>query len=249
MRLVALDFDGTLLNRDGSIAGATVQQMQRLHDRGCHVAIATGRPYPVTVDILLNNGLGPHNGFPQILICDERDVFFLKGDGYRPWLPWNKDAYNKELGLLSLSRQVVTGMALDHGCEFLVNNKYMQRNRGYVEIFYWSREQAEEAFPLFVERLRNQEIKPVRNNRLIAFRWRDVGKGIILAKVAESLALDPDDVMAMGDSYNDLDMLLRFNAATTQNADDEIKDAVREKNGIVADSSYSLGVAEVLAQL
>ena len=129
MRLVALDFDGTLLNRDGSIAGATVQQMQRLHDRGCHVAIATGRPYPVTVDILLNNGLGPHNGFPQILICDERDVFFLKGDGYRPWLPWNKDAYNKELGLLSLSRQVVTGMALDHGCEFLVNNKYMQRNQ------------------------------------------------------------------------------------------------------------------------
>ena len=89
----------------------------------------------------------------------------------------------------------------------------------------------------------------MRNNRLIAFRWRDVGKGIILAKVAESLALDPDDVMAMGDSYNDLDMLLRFNAATTQNADDEIKDAVREKNGIVADSSYSLGVAEVLAQL
>ncbi|NMB24960.1 MAG: HAD family phosphatase [Firmicutes bacterium] len=249
MKLVALDLDGTLLNRDGSIAEETIKEMRRLHTKGSYVAIATGRPYKTTLEILANNGLAAGDGFPQILICDEREAYFLDGNGYKSWLPWNDDARRIELSLLPISREAVDEIAETHGSEFLVNNSFMQGDRGFVEIFYWSREEAEEAFVHFVDKLQGQPVKPVRNNRLIAFRWQEVGKGLILSKVAEYLGLEPHEILAMGDSHNDLGMLTRFNAATTQNADDEIKDTVRQKNGVIAASTYSLGVAEVLAQL
>lgn len=249
MKLVALDLDGTLLNRDGSISKETIHEMRRLYAKGLYIAIATGRPYETTLGILTNNGLEPSDGFPQVLICDEREAYFLDPDGYRAWVPWNDEARRTELSLLPISREVIDEIAATHASEFLVNNSFMQDDRGFVEIFYWSREEAEAAFPHFMDKLEGQPVKPVRNNRLIAFRWQEVGKGLILSKVAEHLGLEPHEILAMGDSHNDLGMLTRFGAATTQNADDEIKDAVRRKNGVIAASSYSLGVAEVLAQL
>lgn len=249
MKLVALDLDGTLLNRDGSISKETIDQMNRLVNQGCSIAIATGRPYKTTLQLLAQNGLEPSVGFPQVLICDERDIFYLENGAYQPELPWNEEAYDTELSLLDFSRQTIKELATKHRIEFLVNNPYMQQDRGYIEIFYWSRELAEEAFPLFDETLENQPIKPVRNNRLIAFRSREVGKGLMLQKVANKLNLDANEILAMGDSRNDLCMLERFQAATTDNADDEIKNAVRLRNGTVAEAAYSLGVAEVLARI
>lgn len=249
MKLVALDLDGTLLNRDGTISKETIAEMDRLVKRGCLIAIATGRPYQTTLQLLAQNGLEPATGYPQVLICDERDIFYLESGRYQPESPWNENAYQYERSLLDVSRQVVTHVSMERRSEFLINNPYMQNDRGYVEIFYWSRELAEESFPVFAEALDGQPVKPVRNNRLIAFRSREVGKGLMLQKVADKLGLKADEILAMGDSHNDLCMLERFQAATTDNADDEIKRAVRAKRGTIAGAAFSLGVAEVLSAL
>lgn len=249
MKLIAFDLDGTLLNRDGTISQETITQMSRLVERGCLMAIATGRPLRGTLDALVPNGLGPAKGFPQILICNEREIYYLENGAYRPESPWNEHIYETELSLLELSRQVLTQVALDKRIEFLVNNPYMQRDRGFVEIFFGSREQAEAAFPIFVEALDGQPLKPVRNNRLIAFRSREIGKGKMLKRVAEKLGLKADEVLAIGDSHNDLSMLEQFQAATTDNADDEIKNVVKAKNGTIAGAACSLGVAEILERI
>src|SRR5690606_20557659 len=99
-------------------------------------------------------------------------------------------------------------------------------DRGFVEIFFWSRELAQEVFPLFVKALDGQPLKPVRNNRLIAFRSHEIGKGRMLQRVSDRFGLKSDEILAVGDSHNDLCMLEMFHAATTSNADDEIKSVV-----------------------
>lgn len=249
MKLVALDLDGTLLNPDGTISPETLAELSRLVEQGCTIAIATGRPIRMTLHALDSNGLGLAKGFPQVLICNEREIYYLENGSYRPESPWNESIYQTELSLLDLSREVVTKYAFDNEKEFLINNPYMQKDRGFVEIFFWSREVAEEAFPHFVQLLDGQPLKPVRNNRLIAFRSHDIGKGPMLEKVAEKLGLKADEILAVGDSHNDLCMLERFHAATTDNADDEIKNVIQAKNGMIAGAGFSLGVAEILASL
>ncbi|NLK07538.1 MAG: HAD family phosphatase [Firmicutes bacterium] len=249
MKLVALDLDGTLLDFGGGIANRTLQEMRRLYGNGVCMAIATGRPYRTTLEILGENGLELSDGFPQMLICDEREAYFLEDGRYRSWTPWNNDAYRFELALLPISQKIVDEMAQEHSSEFLVNNIFAQQTRGFIEVFYGSKAEAESAFPFFVEKLQNTPIKPVRNNRLIAFRWREVGKELILSKVADRFGIPSHRILAVGDSYNDIGMLTRFNAATTENADEEVKAVVRKKGGFVASSSYSLGVAELLADI
>ena len=247
VKLIALDLDGTLLNPDSSISEETIKQMRRLSENCCQIAIVTGNPYSVTLEHLIRNNIRTNDGFPQILICNERDVFFLEGDRYRPWLPWNEEAYNKELSLLPSSRQVVKEIALAVKSEFHMSNDYMQNDRGFLEIFYSSPERAKQACSHFAEALKGPKIKPVRNNAMIAFRSEEIGKGLILSMVADHLGLQVDVILEVGDCQNDVCMLLRCKAASTQNADHLVKELVRQRNGVVADSSYSSGVAEILA--
>ncbi len=249
MKLVALDLDGTLLNRGGTIAEETLSEMHRLYQKGVYIAIATGRPYKDTIRFLTDNGLHPEDGYPYALVCNEREIYFLRDGAFRSWEPWNGDAYDREFSLLPTTLQVISTAADEHSIEFLVNNNFMQRDRGFVETFFSSPEAAIASLPLFAEKLKGHPLKPVRNGRLIAFRWEKIGKDLMLEKVVQELQVQPHEILAVGDSHNDMGMLQCFNAATTQNADDEVKRLVREKNGMVAASPFSLGVAEILSTL
>ncbi len=65
-RLVALDVDGTLLTRQGTVTPETKRVLQKLHEQGVHVALATGRRYiiaqflppllEIPLFLLLSNG-------------------------------------------------------------------------------------------------------------------------------------------------------------------------------------------------
>ena len=100
------------------------------------------------------------------------------------------------------------------------------------------------------ELCRNTSVKPVRNGKGMALRSRMTGKGITLKKLSALLKIPSQCVLAMGDSHNDWDMLnCDFQAATTQNADDETKKLVSGKGGLISAASYSDGVAEVLKMI
>lgn len=45
IKLIALDLDGTLFNREGIITKETKKEIKRVTDLGVHVVISTGRPY------------------------------------------------------------------------------------------------------------------------------------------------------------------------------------------------------------
>lgn len=45
IKLVALDLDGTLFNRNGEITEMTKNEIRRIHGQGVHTVISTGRPF------------------------------------------------------------------------------------------------------------------------------------------------------------------------------------------------------------
>lgn len=247
--MVALDLDGTLLNPTGLISEPTLKQLARINDQGVKIVIATGRPFARTLDPLRENGLYPEGTFPHLLICEERDVYELVHGVYKPWQR-NREALEIELRNLDLGRDLVAKLEekAPH-LEFAINNNYSQITRGFVETYFVYSHQADQAFTILEGLAENTPLKVTRNRRNVCLRSRDVGKGTVLKQVATHYRLALDQVLAVGDSHNDFEMLSSgVMPATTENADDEIKDLVGRINGLIAREEYSLGVGEIISR-
>jgi len=92
-------------------------------------------------------------------------------------------------------------------------------------------------------------LKAIRNRQEISIRPIEFGKGQISLKIAEILGIVTKQVLAIGDSQNDEDMLdgqFGFKCTTTGNAETYIKRVVTKNNGYVATQPYGKGVAEIL---
>src|ERR1051325_486697 len=66
IQLVALDLDGTLLNHRGEISERNRKTIDRVRERGVHVAVVTGRRFrdsrPIGLELGLDVPLISHNG-------------------------------------------------------------------------------------------------------------------------------------------------------------------------------------------
>src|SRR4030095_14566226 len=74
-------------------------------------------------------------------------------------------------------------------------------------------------------------------------------RGLVLSELARHLQLAPDQVLAVGDSANDISMLdgrLGFVCRTTSNAGERLKEGVRQNGGYVAEGRMGAGVVEIL---
>ena len=250
MKLVALDVDGTLVNQDGSVALETKNALQRLYADGHKIVIATGRPIRSVLNMFQENDIDRHSGYPQAIITDERDIHLLRGGHYEMLQPHSQEAFAKEYSLLAEAHRWVRECALALEVFFYENNEYMRQSRGYLEILCRHPGVVEEALAWFDEHLLGTDLIPVRNRQLIALRWRETGKGWALSRLTEVLSVSTTNILAIGDSLNDWDMLTReWAAATTANADPEIKELINERGGHIAKQGYSLGVAELLEKL
>ena len=90
-----------------------------------------------------------------------------------------------------------------------------------------------------------------RSGRAVHIALETAGKGRTLVRAAETRGLAPNEVLAIGDSGNDLDMLdgkLGLLPATVGNAEDSIKDAVHRAGGFVATREATWGVEEILTE-
>ena len=89
----------------------------------------------------------------------------------------------------------------------------------------------------------------VRNDVYTRFSHAAYNKGAALAELMRRLGVQPAQVFAAGDHWNDLPMLLRDYAhwlVTPSNAIDVVKAQVRDQGGLVSELSHGYGVAAAL---
>lgn len=276
IRLVAVDMDGTILERGREVRQELRDAFIDLAERGVRVTTATGRPLRFQLEILPANGLGPSAGTPQALIVDERELFLLdsKEGRYEPHEMWNDEIrarwerlYPVAMEWLGRTEEEARRRRWECGMHEEERRMY---ERGLPTLAFKEAAHATALRKWVVaelqkddegggqregnERERARSHAPLRlsvnrNNRLVQFQDAAAGKGNVLRALASHWEIVPREVLACGDSANDYSMMdgrLGFQSGAPGNADEGIKEAVRAVGGYVAEEKVGLGVLEVL---
>jgi len=233
IRLIALDLDGTLLDSHSEISAPNRQALVAAHERGVHIAVATGRrshsarkyteqlPCPVT--LISSNGALTASPDGASLYRD-----FLPSVLAREVLAATRDfrAYAAALfhipgrGQIQMQEGAVLegplGWYLKQSSQFinLVPDLEASLDGDLIQILFGGPPATVELVepllraPAFAARVHLSWTKyPERNVSLLDVMNHGCTKGAALARLAEHYGVLPGEVMAIGDNYNDCEML------------------------------------------
>lgn len=258
IKLIAFDFDGTILEEGMVIPEPTKERLNIVRDLGIRISTASGRKLEDQFKILELNGLGDKTGYPHSLVVDESRIFLLDGEGYIPLESWNNKVSEEWKKLYPLAEEIL----LKEVEELKANGEEVSIHiigevalvRNMVAMRFSSIERAKEYEKILSRKLKATD-SPFwcnRNFSLVQILPPSVGKGNTVLALSRYLGISPDEVLVIGDSGNDIDMLdgrYGFRSATVSNADSEIKEIVRKNRGYVAQNPISSGIIEIIEEL
>jgi len=243
IRFLALDLDGTLLDRRGQISIRNRQALDTARARGVHVAVVTGRRFrdsrPVALELGLDIPVISHNG------ALTKHARTLETVAVLP-LPLKQARLALEIGRAARADPLLSD---DHeGLGVLVYDHISGDNTAVHKYIAWAKEihgddegknavQQVKSLDKYLdhdpihlafsgtcanmeqlEQSLNQEMSgtikilctkyPQENFTLLDILNSAASKGAGVAAAAAELDLESAEVMAIGDNYNDLEMLL-----------------------------------------
>ena len=250
--LLAFDFDGTLSCPEMSplVPHDFFDVIRGLRDAH-HVCwgINTGRSLMHTME-----GIHQSNFpfLPDYIIAREREIY--TPNSYGRWLPvkeWNKQCnkahkklFRKHKRLLKSIRQwVESETSADWG---------LQADEPAGMVASSVEEMDAIVSKLDVEIADAECLSYQRNAIYLRFSHENYHKGSALAEVGRLIDIPTEKTFAIGDSYNDLDMLdisIAAHLACPANACDEVKAQITDSGGYVASANAGLGALEALKAL
>jgi hydroxymethylpyrimidine pyrophosphatase-like HAD family hydrolase len=249
IRLLSTDFDGTLVCRTSEpfLNTGCMDFIQEQQQQGILWAINTGR----SVDLLESGLLDFSFPFrPDFILTSERDVFRpgSNGNKWEPFGDWNERCARDHAELFSVSQSVLAEV-ID-----FVNHKTKARIIYETETpagLIASSEEEMDQVTEFIENARSQTPKfsYQRNTVYLRFCHTDYHKGAALAELARLNQIPRENIFAAGDHHNDISMLdgtVAGMPSCPANAIDEVKNAVRNAGGYVAEQDCGAGVHEAL---
>ena len=269
IRLIAIDIDGTLLNSSFQVSAADLRALQSAHQRGVEIALVTGRRHqfalPVASSLGVSVTLISSNG--AIINSSDGAVVhrnFLTLETARDVV--RQMAGFRENTVLTFDRERKGALVVET-TEFLdvALSRWMQKNSEYLEVIQPLEDSLTEppvqlTFCGSVGRMREAQellLDPALAPRITVLRTqydvrdlcivdvlnRGCTKGDGLRRWAEYRGIDRRQVMAIGDNYNDIEMLEFAGVPVVMgNACDELK-----QNGwmVTLENNHS-GVAHAL---
>ena len=233
-KIIALDIDGTLLNSSGRVTDSTYETVHRAAEAGAFILVATGRRFFSAKQRVLqlelpNILLAVHNG--AILKRLSGELL------YHRLLPRNTAQQTvevaKEMGLCPVvfagTNDEATMMIEDYGNRLGPWERgYLQENRRFLrEVDSLSKNLPDDVIEvicvvptadlhrladIFEERL-NGKVKPTVvtttdwQHAFIGLTSPNVSKSEPLRYLAEVEGIERTEIIAIGDNYNDLEML------------------------------------------
>lgn len=259
IRLVAMDLDDTLLRDDWTISPRVVKVIQKAQAQGVKMTIATGRmsisarPYveqlgldvPVItyhgamIQQVLSGNILFRRVIPSVVAAEiVRDV---SERGIYAQVYLKNRVIAAELNKWSREYERIASVPLEkEDLSILLS----QEPEGVEKILLMAEESdLDQLAPLlrqsYGEKVHITKSKPC----FLEMTERSVNKGVALAALAEHLGIAQEDVMAIGDSFNDLEMIKYAGLGVAMgNARSEIK----EQADIITVTNEEDGVAEAI---
>jgi 5-amino-6-(5-phospho-D-ribitylamino)uracil phosphatase len=263
--LVALDLDGTTLREDGSISEAVIEQIRRLDAAGHHVIIATGRSAATTIPVLKHLAISP-----QYLVCSNGAVTLLRDsdaqDGYRRE---NVSSFDPGDVLRSIRTHLPEALfavediagVYRHTAPFPDATTGLGSEQLYVTFDELLHQPATRVVAISPHHDLRDFIAAVNemgmNQVSYAVGWtawldvagHGVNKAIATERVRHLLGIQRGHVMAVGDGYNDIELLgwaaESGRGVAMGDSPAELIEAASETTGTVQED----GLAQVLATL
>jgi Cof subfamily protein (haloacid dehalogenase superfamily) len=233
IRLVAIDLDGTLLNSNATISPANRQALAEVAHRGIQVVIVTGRRYqsaqlilrqsPCPMTLISSNGAMIVSGTGETLHRDflPRKValqILQAAREYRPYavVIFEIPGRGQVVMQHGASPEGPFGWYQTHSPELLLQVPELEETftTDPIQVMFGGPpEQVGPIEPLLLERFPRPGFHLTwtkylaRNLSLLDVMNRGCTKGRTLAAWASQLGIPPSDVMAIGDNFNDLEML------------------------------------------
>jgi hydroxymethylpyrimidine pyrophosphatase-like HAD family hydrolase len=259
IRLIGMDFDWTLLDHSGRgrrMDDKLIKWLSCFIEDGNYAGIVSGRNAWEMKDILEREGYSWGKPFPN---------FYIHRESYINIVENGKDMSYEEHNIPT--RKQVSDFLLQLG-QYLCKWKDELESAGLTirkwnlygdfsfEIQMADLGQSDQAIEILKESidqigLRNAFIH--RNGTLVTIlNGCCSGKGNTLLKAIKHFGLQPDQVLAIGDSLNDMTMVdgkMGFHGGCVGNGDELLKKAVIEGNGYIGSGVASEGIKDIIRQL
>lgn len=220
--LVAIDIDGTLINDDHELTPGTIEVIQQLSQRGVEIVLCTGRAPKMAIPLMQEIGLTDyiitHNGAATIDVSSGKIVHefpmntellssyidFCEQHGIHYDLSTTFDVYVKDLSKLETFK-------LDMYKKFMIEPhelpSFNQIEKPLVKLLTAGTiEQIDlicREWPSW-----NGEFNIVRSGEFfVDMMDKNASKGNALKTLADARGFAPEQVMAIGNYYNDITML------------------------------------------
>lgn len=269
-KLIALDIDGTLADSNGKITAHTKEVVHRVAQTGATIVVATGRRFITAKPRILQLEfpdllLAAHNGAILKRLNGELLHYQLLPCAIAKQVV----QIAKELGLCPVAFEGTQDSANlfveDYGDRLDGWERgYLEENKAHLNwvdnlatdlpgdvieiISVVPAAKVDEITTIFQERL-NGQVKPIpviiANGQLafLGLSHAKVGKDLPLRYLAEQMGIQQSEILAIGDNYNDLDMLkFAGTGVIMENADE----ALKQHGFYVTASNDADGVAAAL---
>ncbi|WP_338542988.1 Cof-type HAD-IIB family hydrolase [Paenibacillus tundrae] len=243
-KLIALDVDGTLLNDHHELTEMTQETLIRASRQGIEIVLCSGRGPANTIPFMEQMGLAgyviTHNGAVTAEVSTREIVhrFAMEGQGLEPFI-----TYCRENGV-HFDINTAFGLYVDQpeGLELQVQEMYRNFMMKPQQLPQW----ADLTEPL----VKFTAFGPLEQMNTVQQEWGnwnlpyymtrsgdffidlmhpEATKGTALKRLAESKGIQPSEVMAIGNYYNDITMLTYADKGIAMdNSPDEVKAAADE---------------------
>ncbi len=261
-RLVAMDLDETLLSGGYGISNRNYKAIKAAQEKGVKVTIATGRTYksclPYAQKLAVDIPFITYHGALVRSLGVEKPLFYNPVDfelaygivetaenmGYHINLYIDDRVHIREENNFSRMYQDITAvevLPVGNLTNFLANEKKAPPKITIIDF-----EGHLEKIEAFLHEKYREKLTITKSHRyFLEITHLKATKGQALESLAEILNIKRDEVMAFGDSYNDIDMLQYAGmGVAVANAYRE----VQEKADLITRSNLENGVAEIIEE-
>lgn len=254
IRLVSLDFDGTILSYDdpaGVIHHDVIPVLNEMADRGIRWVANSGRELADQRDVVERSRRRGLTNLPVAYICTETTVHVVRGRSCEPLQPWNRIAHEQLLAFHARVQDQLGDM-LDDIKRIYQPDMYLVGEH-YTAFLLRDHQLAEHRlFPEIERRLAGlDKVLMSRNGGWVAVNHADLGKGNALRAYAEHAGYQAGEILAIGDHHNDLPKLetgVARHVGCPGDAIPEVKAAVLAAGGMVATLPGPAGTAQIIRE-
>ena len=257
-KLVAIDMDGTLLNDQHKISDKNKEVIYKLANRGVNFILASGRSYqslhPYTKELDVYLPLITANG--ALIKSSLDDKVYYKCDisldkaqeiiDYGIEHDYSLSLYYED-EIKTIGKRLREQILELEGIKSEVLGKNINLNREPIKIIYSSDpERIKKAEEFLINKYRDDLYITRSNDIYLEIMDLDVSKGNALNYMIEKMNISAQEVIAIGNNFNDIAM---FDVAGLAVAMENAPQKVKEKSDYVTKDNNQDGVAVLLEDI